>query len=68
MLFHDTIMYNLNYGDLSKSEDQVLEASKMADLHESVTKWPQGYNTQVFMNWYLIHIFVSMLFEEPVFP
>ncbi|CAH0386894.1 unnamed protein product [Bemisia tabaci] len=47
VLFHETIFYNLSYGDLSKNYDQVLEASKMADLHNSVTKWPMGYNTQV---------------------
>jgi ATP-binding cassette subfamily B (MDR/TAP) protein 7 len=47
VLFHETILYNLHYGDLSKSKEQVIEASKMADLHESVTSWPQGYDTQV---------------------
>ncbi|XP_046960162.1 uncharacterized protein LOC124530194 isoform X3 [Vanessa cardui] len=47
VLFHDTILHNLHYGDLSKSEDEVYKASKMAELHESVVTWPKGYATQV---------------------
>uniref|UniRef100_A0A1B6IDM7 Iron-sulfur clusters transporter ABCB7, mitochondrial n=1 Tax=Homalodisca liturata TaxID=320908 RepID=A0A1B6IDM7_9HEMI len=47
VLFHETIFYNLHYGDLSKSKEEVFEASKMADLHDSVARWPQGYDTQV---------------------
>uniref|UniRef100_A0A1B6C5C3 Iron-sulfur clusters transporter ABCB7, mitochondrial n=2 Tax=Clastoptera arizonana TaxID=38151 RepID=A0A1B6C5C3_9HEMI len=47
VLFHDSILYNLNYGNFSKSKDEVIDASKMAELHESVIKWPQGYDTQV---------------------
>ncbi|XP_067012941.2 iron-sulfur clusters transporter ABCB7, mitochondrial isoform X2 [Anabrus simplex] len=47
VLFHDTILYNLQYGDMSKSQEEVLEASKMADLHDAICRWPQGYQTQV---------------------
>ncbi|XP_025414077.1 ATP-binding cassette sub-family B member 7, mitochondrial-like isoform X2 [Sipha flava] len=47
VLFHDTIMYNLHYGDMSKSESEVIEAAKLAELHNSVTKLPNGYFTQV---------------------
>ncbi|XP_045446041.1 iron-sulfur clusters transporter ABCB7, mitochondrial [Melitaea cinxia] len=47
VLFHDTILHNLHYGDLSKSEEAVYAASKMAELHESVVTWPKGYQTQV---------------------
>ncbi|XP_026490085.1 iron-sulfur clusters transporter ABCB7, mitochondrial isoform X2 [Vanessa tameamea] len=47
VLFHDTILHNLHYGDLSKSEEDVFRASKMAELHESVVTWPKGYATQV---------------------
>lgn len=41
MLFHDTIFHNLHYGDLSKSKEQVYEASKLAELHDSVLTWPK---------------------------
>ncbi|XP_059488088.1 iron-sulfur clusters transporter ABCB7, mitochondrial [Neocloeon triangulifer] len=47
VLFNETIFYNLQYGNLARSKDEVLAASKMADLHESVIRWPQGYETRV---------------------
>ncbi|XP_047986018.1 iron-sulfur clusters transporter ABCB7, mitochondrial isoform X2 [Leguminivora glycinivorella] len=47
VLFHDTIFHNLHYGDLSRPEEEVYKASKMAELHESVKTWPKGYETQV---------------------
>ncbi|KAL1451965.1 hypothetical protein WDU94_006289 [Cyamophila willieti] len=47
VLFHDTILYNINYGDKNKSYEQTMEASKMADLHNSIVKWPHHYETQV---------------------
>lgn len=47
VLFHDTIYYNINYGKLEASEQEVIEASKMANLHDSIVKWSKGYETQV---------------------
>ncbi|XP_044751812.1 iron-sulfur clusters transporter ABCB7, mitochondrial [Coccinella septempunctata] len=47
VLFHDTIMHNLHYGDLSASEDRIIEAAKMAEIHEIIQSWPKGYETQV---------------------
>ena len=47
VLFHDTIIYNLKYGNLEKSEEDVYKAARLADLHDSITKWPAGYQTQV---------------------
>ena len=40
-------MYNINYGDLSVSKQEVIDAAKMADIHEAILGWPEGYNTQV---------------------
>lgn len=40
-------MYNLHYGDMSKSESDVIEAAKLAELHNSVSELPGGYSTQV---------------------
>lgn len=47
VLFHDTIKHNLHYGDLSAPAEKVIEAAKMAELHDSIIKWPKGYDTQV---------------------
>ncbi|CAB3380944.1 Hypothetical predicted protein [Cloeon dipterum] len=47
VLFNETIFYNLQYGNLSRTKDEVIAASKMADLHDSVIRWPQGYETRV---------------------
>ncbi|XP_035725505.1 ATP-binding cassette sub-family B member 7, mitochondrial-like isoform X1 [Vespa mandarinia] len=47
VLFHETIFYNLHYGNLRKSKEEVYEAAKMANLHDSILKWPQGYETPV---------------------
>ena len=46
MLFHDTIYHNLAYGDLSRPREAVYEAAKMADLHDAILTWPNGYDTQ----------------------
>lgn len=47
VLFHDTIKHNLHYGDLRATEHEVIRASQMAELHDSIVTWPKGYDTQV---------------------
>nr|XP_053647022.1 iron-sulfur clusters transporter ABCB7, mitochondrial-like isoform X3 [Cherax quadricarinatus] len=47
VLFHDTIAYNLHYGDLSKDSSQVQEVAQLAELHDSIITWEKGYDTQV---------------------
>ncbi|CAD6227189.1 GSCOCT00014075001.2-RA-CDS [Cotesia congregata] len=47
VLFHDTIYYNLSYGNLNKSKDEVYEAAAMANLHDIILQWPKGYETPV---------------------
>lgn len=47
VLFHDTIFHNLHYGDLNQTEEAVYQASRLAELHESVKTWPKAYGTQV---------------------
>ncbi|XP_065076840.1 iron-sulfur clusters transporter ABCB7, mitochondrial isoform X2 [Ochlerotatus camptorhynchus] len=47
VLFHDSIRHNIHYGDLSKGQEEVEEAARMADLHESIRRWPKQYETQV---------------------
>lgn len=47
VLFHNTIRYNINYGKLSRSQADVENAAKMAEIHENILNWPNGYDTQV---------------------
>ncbi|XP_076281712.1 ATP binding cassette subfamily B member 7 isoform X2 [Lasioglossum baleicum] len=47
VLFHESIYYNLRYGNLNKSKEEVFEAAKMANLHDNILKWPKGYDTPV---------------------
>ncbi|KAL3313468.1 ATP-binding cassette sub- B member 7, mitochondrial [Cichlidogyrus casuarinus] len=47
VLFHNTILYNLQYGNFNASMDEVIDAAKKADLHEAIISMPNGYNTQV---------------------
>eukprot|EP00112_Aurelia_sp_Birch-Aquarium-sp1_P012007 Seg2521.2 transcript_id=Seg2521.2/GoldUCD/mRNA.D3Y31 product="ATP-binding cassette sub-family B member 7 mitochondrial" protein_id=Seg2521.2/GoldUCD/D3Y31 len=47
VLFHDTIFYNINYGRISASTEEVFQAARMADMHSAILGMPQGYQTQV---------------------
>lgn len=47
VLFNDTIYYNIAYGDLNASEDEVMEVAKRAQIHDSILRMPEGYNTLV---------------------
>ena len=47
VLFHDTIMYNIRYGDVKASVEQVHEVARMTEIHDVVLNMPQQYNTQV---------------------
>lgn len=47
VLFHESIKYNIHYGDLRKTEEDVHRAAKMAELHDSIVQWPMSYDTQV---------------------
>ena len=47
VLFHNTIKHNIGYGNLSAGGEEVEEAARMAELHNSILEWPNGYETQV---------------------
>ena len=36
VLFHNTIKHNIHYGNLNASEDCVVKAAKMAEIHDSI--------------------------------
>ena len=46
-LFSGSIMDNIRYGNLSATDEMCIEASKLANAHDFITKLPNGYNTQL---------------------
>jgi len=47
VLFNDTILYNIHYGNFNATIDQVTHVAKISDLHETITRMPKQYNTIV---------------------
>jgi len=47
MLFSGTILANLNAGNPGASFEQVMQASRMAGIHDTIEALPQGYQTEV---------------------
>jgi len=47
IMFNDTIGYNINYGNLHKTQEDVIEAAKKAKIHDSIMSFPKGYETVV---------------------
>jgi ATP-binding cassette subfamily B multidrug efflux pump len=46
-LFSGTVMENIRYGRLHASDDEVIEAAKLANADWFIRRLPQGYQTQV---------------------
>ncbi len=46
-LFSGTIKENILYGKLDASDDEILRASKLVNLHDIVMKMEKGYDTKV---------------------
>ncbi len=47
MLFHRTILENIQYGNLQASEEEVKEAAKHAHADQFIQTFPNGYNTVI---------------------
>eukprot|EP00744_Colponema_vietnamica_P019606 GILI01027767.1.p1 GENE.GILI01027767.1~~GILI01027767.1.p1 ORF type:complete len:646 (+),score=113.94 GILI01027767.1:51-1940(+) len=47
LLFNDTIRFNIRYGNLHATDEEVTEAAKAAHIHEVVMRMPMGYDTIV---------------------
>ncbi len=47
ILFSGTILDNIRYGRPEASDDEVVEAAKMAQAHEFITATPDGYDTEL---------------------
>ena len=46
-LYSDTIMENIRYGKLDATDDEVIEASKEAQVHHFIQTLPDSYNMQI---------------------
>lgn len=46
ILFHDTIFNNIAFG-IEATEEQVIEAARIANAHEFISKMPKGYQSNI---------------------
>lgn len=46
-LFNASIRENILYGKLDATDEEVTEAAKLANIHDFITKLPNGYDTQI---------------------
>jgi len=47
VLFNDTAMNNIKFGNISSTDKEAIEAAKMADAHDFIMNLPDGYNSIV---------------------
>ncbi|MFQ5586715.1 MAG: ABC transporter ATP-binding protein [Thermodesulfobacteriota bacterium] len=47
ILFNDTVKGNIAYGDLLRSDEEVIEAARAANAHEFIMGLPRGYDTLI---------------------
>ena len=47
VLFNDTIEYNIAYGRPGAAHDEIVQAAKLAQIHDFVSRLPEGYATPV---------------------
>ncbi len=46
-LFTGTVMENIRYGNLEATDEECIEAAKLANAHDFITRLPDGYNTML---------------------
>uniref|UniRef100_A0A914X1U6 ATP-binding cassette sub-family B member 6 n=1 Tax=Plectus sambesii TaxID=2011161 RepID=A0A914X1U6_9BILA len=47
VLFNDTVSYNIRYGRVDASEEEMIEAAKAADIHKTIIGFTDGYDAKV---------------------
>ena len=47
VLFNDTIFYNIQYGRPAATREEVIEAAKLARIHDTIMRMPDGYESVV---------------------
>ncbi len=74
MLFDDTIIENIRYGKEDATEDQIIEAAKLAEADEFIKDLPDRYHTEVGQNGIMlsggqrqrIAIARAILYDSPI--
>ena len=46
-LFTGTVMDNIRYGRLDATDEECIDAAKLANAHDFITRLPEGYNTML---------------------
>ncbi len=46
-LFTGTVMDNIRYGKLDATDEECIQAAKLANAHDFITRLPQGYDTML---------------------
>ena len=46
-MFSTSVLENIAYGRLDATEDEIIEAAKLANAHEFIMQLPEGYDTKV---------------------
>ena len=47
ILFNDTVRNNIAYGNIEKSDQDIIQAAKAANAHDFITSLPKGYDTVI---------------------
>ena len=45
VLFNETVKENIRFGKLDATDEEIINAAKLADAHNFIKRLPQGYNT-----------------------
>ena len=46
-LFTGTVMENIRYGNLTATDEDCIQAAKLANAHDFITRLPEGYDTEL---------------------
>ena len=47
ILFNDTVRNNIAYGDIDRTEDEIVSAANAANAHDFIMKLPKGYDSNI---------------------
>ncbi|KAI8822059.1 P-loop containing nucleoside triphosphate hydrolase protein [Fimicolochytrium jonesii] len=47
VLFNDTVKYNIRYGNVNATDEEIVAAAKAAQIHDRILSFPDGYETRV---------------------